>query len=86
MSEWKITDNRVHGHGQNYTLHNKITAKQLHKTLTTYEKTQTLNHNIEQQYHKITKQLIQTQLSLKILQHDIEQLNKEVKNVSPNKR
>ena len=79
MSEWKLTDNRVHGHGQNYTLPNKITAKQLHQTLTTYEKTTTLNNNIEQQYHKITKQLIQTQLSLKILQHDIEQLNQEIK-------
>ena len=82
MTEWKLTDNRVHGHGQNYTLPNKITAKQLYKTLTNYEKTTTLNNNIEQQHDKITKQLIQTQLSLKILQHDIEQLNHEIKELN----
>ena len=81
-----IKQTTVKGHGYSYQLNNKKDAQKLCQTLNQYEKTQTLNHNIEQQYHKITKQLIQTQLSLKILQHDIEQLNKEVKNVSPNKR
>ena len=82
MTEWKLTDNRVHGHGQNYTLPNKITAKQLHKTLTTYEKTTTLNNNIEQQYHKITKQLIQLKLTTQILNEEIHNLEEQIQCLS----
>ena len=82
MTEWKLTDNRVHGHGQNYTLPNKITAKQLHKTLTTYEKTTTLNNNIEQQYHKITQQLIQLKLTTQILNEEIHNLEEQIQCLS----
>ena len=75
---WKLTDNRVHGHGQNYTLPNRITAKQLHKTLTNYEKTTTLNHNIEQQHDRLTKQIIQLQMSIKIIEHEINTLHETI--------
>ena len=78
MTEWKLTDNRVHGHGQNYTLHNKITAKQLHKTLTTYEKTTELNKNIEEQFDKITKQIIQVKMSLSVLNSEIQTLSSDI--------
>ena len=77
MSEWKITDNRVHGNGQSYPCNNRITAEQLHQTLTTYENTLQQHHETEQKLDKITKILIQLQLTNGILTEELQTL-KEV--------
>ena len=76
MTEWKIQGSRVYskGEGKSYNCTNKITANDLYNTLTTYETTHTLNKNIEQQYDRITKQIIQIQLSLGILTEEIQKL------------
>jgi len=76
MTEWHIQGSRVYskGEGKSYNCTNKITANDLYNTLTTYETTHTLNKNIEQQYDRITKQIIQIQLSLGILTEEIQKL------------
>ena len=77
MSEWKITENRVHGNGQSYPCNNRITAEQLHQTLTTYEKTYQQHKQTEAKLDKITKILIQLQLTNGILTEELQTL-KEV--------
>ena len=78
MIEWKIQGSRVYGNGQSYNCTNKITAEQLHNTLTTYEKTVHLNKNIEQQFDKLTRQVIQVQMTLKILDDEINNLTSDI--------
>ena len=78
MIEWKIQGSRVYGNGQSYNCTNKITAEQLHNTLTTYEKTVQLNKNIEQQFDKLTRQVIQVQMTLKILDDEINNLTSDI--------
>ena len=78
MIEWKIQGSRVYGNGQSYNCTNKITAEQLHNTLTTYEKTVELNKNIEQQFDKLTRQVIQVQMTLKILDDEINNLASDI--------
>ena len=78
MNEWKIQGSRVYGNGQSYNCTNKITAEQLHNTLTTYEKTVQLNKNIEQQFDKLTRQVIQVQMTLKILNDEINNLTSDI--------
>ena len=82
MIEWKIQGSRVYGNGQSYNCTNRVTAEQLHNTLNNYEKTVQLHTNLEQQFDNITRQLIQTNLSLNILKDDMERLTKELQNVS----
>jgi peptidoglycan hydrolase CwlO-like protein len=76
MTEREIQGSRVYskGAGKSYNCINKITANDLYNTLTTYENTHTLNKNIEEQYDRITKQIIQIQLSLGILTEEIQKL------------
>ena len=78
MIEWKIQGSRVYGNGQSYNCTNKITAEQLHNTLTTYEKTVELNKKIEQQFDKLTRQVIQVQMTLKILDDEINNLTSDI--------
>ena len=80
--EWLRTGARVYskGQGHNYNCINIATAKTLHQTLTTYENITRLNKNIEEQYDRITKQIIQIQLSLGILTEDINKLKEVIKN------
>ena len=85
MIEWKIQGSRVYGNGQNYNCTNKITAEQLHNTLNNYEKTVQLHRNLDKQFDNITRQLIQTNLSLNILKDDMERLTKELDNVGANR-
>lgn len=82
MIEWKIQGSRVYGNGNSYNCTNKATAESLLNTLNTYEKTSRLNKNIDKQFDKITRQLIQTNHSLNILKDDMERLTKELDNVS----
>ena len=78
MTEWKIQGSRVYGNGQSYNCLNKVTAQQLHNTLTTYHKTHTLNKNIEEQYDNITKQIIQLKLSISILTEEVQTLEASI--------
>jgi len=82
MTEWQIQGSRVYGNGQSYTCTNRITAEQLQHTLNQYEKTVNLHRNLDQQFDNITRQLIQTNLSLNILKDDMEKLTKELDNVN----
>jgi len=86
MIEWKIQGSRVYGNGQSYNCINKVTAEQLHNTLTTYEKTVQLHKNIDEQFDRIQKQLIQTNLSLNILKDDMEKLTTQLQQVKEWKR
>lgn len=86
MIEWKIQGSRVYGNGQSYNCTNKITAEQLHNTLTTYEKTVELNKNIEEQFDKITKQIIQVNMTLQILNEEVKTLTGDLNGVKPNNR
>ena len=79
MSEWKIKGSRVYGKGKSYNCTNKATATDLYNTLTTYEKTYNLNRNIEEQYDRITKQIIQLKLSIGTLTEEINQLHEAIK-------
>ena len=74
--QWERNGTRVYskGEGKSYNCTNKITAKDLYNTLTTYENTHNLNKNIDEQYDRITKQIIQIQLSLGILTEEIQKL------------
>ena len=80
MTEWLRNGARVYskGTGRSYNCTNIATAKQLHETLTTYEKTYQLNRNIEEQYDRITKQIIQLKLSINILSDEIKQLENNI--------
>ena len=79
MNEWKIQGSRVYGNGQSYNCTNKVTAQQLYNTLTKYHQTTTLNKDIETKYDQITKQLIQIEMSMKILESEIKTLTELVK-------
>ena len=80
MTEWLRNGARVYskGEGKSYNCTNIATAKTLHETLTNYEKTYNLNRNIEEQYDRITKQIIQMQMSIKILEHEINTLHETI--------
>ena len=82
MTEWLRQGSRVYGKGKSYNCTNKATATDLYNTLTTYEKTYNLNRNIEQQYDRITKQIIQLKLSIGTLTEEINQLHEVIKCLS----
>jgi len=73
--KWQIKHTRVYGNGYSFNCTNKITAEQLHKTLTNYE---TEIHNLNKQnktnknIKSIDKQLKQVLTDLTILQQDID--------------
>lgn len=80
MTEWLRNGARVYskGEGKSYNCTNIATAKQLHETLTNYEKTYNLNRNIEEQYNRITKQIIQLKLSIGTLTEEINTLHEAI--------
>ena len=86
MIEWKIQGSRVYGNGQGYNCTNRVTAEQLHNTLNNYEKTIQLHTNLEQQFDKIQKQLIQVNMTLQILNDEIKTLTGDLNGIKPNNR
>ena len=78
MNKWKIQGSRVYGNGQSYNCHNRVTAIQLQNTLNNYEKNYQTSMQTTEQYDKITKQLIQIEMSMKILEHEIQTLQQLV--------
>ena len=81
MTEWKIQGSRVYttGKGKSFNLTNKITAEQLYNILTEYEKTVQLTQSTDTKLDNITKQVIQIQMTLNILQHDLDKLKEALK-------
>lgn len=73
-STYRVQGSRVYGNGQSYNVTNRVTAEQLANTLNQYEKTVRLNNNIDQQYDRIQKQLIQVNMTLNILNTEIKTL------------
>ena len=80
MTEWLRNGARVYskGEGKSYNCTNIATAKTLHETLTNYEKTYNLNRNIEEQYDRITKQIIQLKLNIETLTEEINTLHEAI--------
>lgn len=75
--KWKRQASRVYGKGQSYNCHNIVTAQQLQNTLNQYETITQTQKETEEKFDKITKQLIQLQMSLKIIEHEIQELVKQ---------
>ena len=62
-----------------YTFNNKKTAEQLAKHLTQYEKISKTSKETEKTLDRVTKGVIQLQMSLSILQGDLDKLKMELK-------
>ena len=71
---WKIQGSRVYGNGISINCTNKVTAKELHNKLTTYENT---IHELEKQI-KLEKHFQTIIMDLKILKEDIEILKEKL--------
>ena len=80
-NKWNITGSRVYsnGEGKSFNLTNKITAEQLYNILTEYEKTVQLTESTDTKLDQIQKQTIQIQMTLNILQHDLNKLKEALK-------
>ena len=86
-NKWNITGSRVYtnGEGKSFNLTNKITAEQLYNILTEYEKAITLTETTSTQLTKIDKQLIQINMTLNILKHEVDKLGEMIQNGSNNR-
>ena len=69
---------RVTGKGYSYNCTSKIDAERLCQTLNQYEHDIKIEQNISKQYDKIQKQLIQIEMSIKILEDETKTLRKLV--------
>ena len=80
MTEWLRNGARVYsnGAGKSFNCTNIATAKDLHTILTNYENTYQLNRNIEEQYDRITKQIIQLKLTIGTLTEEINTLHEAI--------
>ena len=77
-STYRVQGSRVYGNGYSYNLNNKVDATKLCETLNHYEEISRLNKNIDKQYDKITKQIIQLKLSIGTLTEEINTLQEEI--------
>ena len=80
MSEttYKVDNSRVYGAGWSYNLTNQKDAIKLCEILNHYETTVNLQSNIDTQFDKITKELIQVKMTLNILNEEINQLASDI--------
>ena len=83
---YKVNNSRVYGAGWSYNLNNKVDATKLCETLNHYEEISRLNHNIDKQFDKITKELIQVKMSLSILTEDINKLAGDIHDLKSDNR
>jgi hypothetical protein len=81
MSEqpYKVQGSRVYGEGQSYNCTNIVTAEQLCSTLNKYYSTKEIINQTSTQYDKLNKQLIQINMTLKVLEDEINTLSELVK-------
>lgn len=61
-----------------YPFNNKKTAEQLNTTLTQYEKILTQSHETENTLDRVQKKVIQMQMSLSIVQDDLDKIKQEL--------
>lgn len=83
--KWNIKNTRVYGDGKSFNCTNKITAETLYCTLTDYEKQINYTETTTTQFDRITKQLIQINLTLNILKHEVDKLGEMIQNESIDK-
>ena len=76
---------RVYGNGASYNCTNNVTATELCNKLNNLTETITLYQNTTAQLEKISKQCIQIQMSVKILETEVNKLSEMVKNDNCNK-
>lgn len=81
-----VQGSRVYGNGYSYNLNNKVDATKLCETLNYYEEISRLNRNIDKQFDKITKELIQVKMSLSILTEDINKLAGDIHDLKSDNR
>ena len=77
-NEWQINGNRVYRNGHSYKCPNIKTAQDLQHTLNTYHATYTRHKQIEQKLDRITKTLIQLQLTNGIMTEELRKLHEEI--------
>ena len=71
---------RVYGNGQSYNCTNNVTATELCNTLNKLSDTIELYNNTTAQLEKISKQCVQIQMSVKILETEVNKLSEMVRN------
>jgi hypothetical protein len=76
---YRVQGSRVYGEGQSYNCLNKVTAENLCQTLNKYYVTKELINETTNQYDKLNKQLVQINMTLKILENEINTLSELVK-------
>ena len=77
---YRTQGSRVYGDGASYNCTNNVTAKELCNKLNNLTDTITLYKNSTIQLEKINKQCIQIQMSVKILETEVNKLSEMVKN------
>ena len=82
---YKTQGSSVYGNGQRYNVTNNVTATELCNTLNRLTETITLYQNTTEQLDKISKQCIQIQMSVKILEDEVNKLSEMVKNERNNR-
>ena len=82
MSEltYNRVGSRVYGNGQSYNCTNNVTATELCNTLNKLSDTIELYTNTTAQLEKISKQCVQIQMSVKILEDEVNKLSEMVRN------
>ena len=85
-SIYRVQGSRVYGNGYSYNLNNKVDATKLCETLNHYEEISRLNRNIDKQFDKITKELIQVKMGLSILTEDINKLAGDIHDLKTDNR
>ena len=76
---YQVQGSRVYGEGQSYNCLNNITAEQLCSTLNQYYSTKEIINQTSKHYEKLNKQLIQINMTLRVLEDEINTLSELVK-------
>ena len=82
---YKVQGSSVYGNGARYNVTNNITATELCNTLNNLTQTIELYENNTAQFDKITKQIVQIQMTLQILESEITNLSEMVQNETNNR-
>ena len=85
MRKYKVKVSRVYGNGYSYNLTNQHDAERLCQTLNELENTVQLHKNIEEQFDKITKQIIQVNMTLQILNEEVKRLTGDLNDLKGGK-
>ena len=83
---YKVNNSRVYGAGWSYNLTNQKDAIKLAETLNNYENIVNLQSNIDKQFDKITRELIQVKMTLSMLNSEIQTLSGDINDLNRNNR